>query len=67
MNTTTGIGKQLRDRRKKIAITQAELALTSGTGIRFISDLERGKPTCQLGKVLDVINTLGLNLKLEER
>ena len=34
--------------------------MTSSTGIRFISDLENGKETCQIGKVLLVLRTLGL-------
>jgi hypothetical protein len=34
--------------------------MTSGTGLRFIIDMEKGKPTCQLGKVLTVLHTLGI-------
>jgi hypothetical protein len=45
-------------------VTQADLALTSGTGLRFIIDLEKGKPTCQIGKVLTVLQTLGVELSL---
>lgn len=45
-------------------VTQADLALTSGTGLRFIIDLEKGKPTCQLGKVLTVLQTLGIDISL---
>ncbi len=66
-DTSETIGKQARSRRKKLGITQKDLALTSGTGIRFIIDLEKGKSTCQLGKVLMVLNTLGLSLSLKER
>lgn len=44
--------------------TQPDLALTSGTGIRFIVDLENGKPTCQLGKTLSVLQTLGIHIEL---
>jgi hypothetical protein len=47
-----------------MGLTQADLALTSGTGMRFISDLENGKPTCQIGKTLTVLKTLGLRLAL---
>jgi hypothetical protein len=45
-------------------VTQANLALTSGTGLRFIIDLERGKPTCQLEKTLIVLHTLGIRIEL---
>ena len=38
--------------------------MTCGTGLRFIVDLERGKPTCQVGKMLQVLQTLGLDLEI---
>ncbi len=62
--TPTQIGEALRATRKQMRITQADLALTSGTGLRFIIELERGKPTCQIGKVLRVLQTLGIDLVL---
>jgi CheY-specific phosphatase CheX len=40
------------------------LALTSGTGLRFVIDLEKGKETCQIGKVLTVLQTLGIQIAL---
>ena len=58
------IGKSVRDTRKKMSVTQKDLALTSGTGLRFVIDLEKGKPTCQIGKVLTVLQTLGIVLAL---
>jgi y4mF family transcriptional regulator len=48
-------------------VTQQDLALTSGTGQRFISDLENGKETCQLGKVLTVLHTLGIEIQFHAR
>lgn len=62
--TPAELGEMVRKERKALGLTQAELALTSGTGMRFISDLENGKPTCQLGKTLIVLKTLGLQLSL---
>jgi len=62
--TPEELGKTIKKQRKAMGLTQAELALTSGTGMRFISDLENGKPTCQLGKTLTVLRTLGLRLTL---
>jgi len=62
--TPEEIGKLVRKQRKALGLTQADLALTSGTGMRFISDLENGKPTCQLGKTLIVLKTLGLRLEI---
>jgi y4mF family transcriptional regulator len=57
-------GKSVKQRRKELGMNQAELALVSGTGVRFISDLENGKPTCELGKALDVLANLGVEMAL---
>ena len=54
------VGQIVRAVRKGLGATQRELAMTSGTGMRFIVELEQGKATCQLGKVLTVLNTLGI-------
>lgn len=62
--TTEELGRTVKKERKAMGLTQAELALTSGTGMRFISDLENGKLTCQIGKTLTVLRTLGLRLTL---
>lgn len=56
------IGRIVRETRKSLGVTQKELALTSGTGVRFVIELEKGKPTCQIGKVLQVLQTLGIRL-----
>ncbi len=62
--TTQQIGLMIRDTRKKLGVTQKDLALTSGTGLRFVIDLERGKETCEIGKALRVLQTLGIKLTL---
>ena len=59
------IGKIIKSIRKKLGVTQRNLALTSGTGLRFIIELEKGKPTCQLEKALTVLRTLGLKLVIK--
>jgi len=58
------IGQFVKKARKILGVTQRDLALTSGTGLRFIVELEQGKPTCQIGKVLTVLHTLGINFQL---
>ncbi len=62
--TPAQIGLFVRNTRRKMGVTQKELALTSNTGLRFIGDLERGKPTCQIGKVVAVLQTLGIQIDL---
>jgi len=56
------VGQLVKTTRKKLKVTQRSLALTSGTGLRFIIELEQGKPSCQLEKVLMVLSTLGVTL-----
>lgn len=58
------IGKLVRETRRNLGVTQKDLALTSGTGLRFIIELEKGKETCQIGKVLTVLHTLGIRMSL---
>ena len=62
--TTQVIGQIIRENRKRLGVTQKDLALTSGTGLRFVIDLEKGKETCQIGKVLTVLQTLGIQIAL---
>ena len=62
--TAKDIGAIVRKARKSLGVTQKMLALTSGTGLRFVIDLEKGKETCELGKSLRVLQTLGITLTL---
>lgn len=58
------IGQAIRQQRRLLKVTQKDLAMTSGTGLRFIIDLEKGKPTCQLGKAIEIVKVLGLKLEI---
>ncbi len=53
--------------RKTLGMTQADLAGASGLGVRFIGDLERGKPTCEIGKTLHLLTMLGIELDARTR
>lgn len=64
MKSTEQLGTAIRTRRKQLKITQKELAMACGTGLRFIVDLEKGKPTCQIGKTLQVLQSLGLAFEM---
>lgn len=63
-HTPHTIGDLIKKTRKSMGVTQRDLALTSGTGLRFIIEIEKGKPTCQLGKALTVLQTLGIKMEL---
>ncbi len=58
------LGDVLRAARKLLGLTQPQLALASGVGVRFIVDLEAGKPTLRLENVLRVIDALGGEVQL---
>jgi y4mF family transcriptional regulator len=62
--TPQDIGKLIRNTRRSLGVTQRALALTSGTGRRFVVDLEKGKDTCEIGKALTVLQTLGIKITL---
>jgi len=63
--TSKQLGAAIRERRREMKVTQKDLALTCGAGLRFIIELEKGKPTCQIGKVLSVLQALGLEIQLQ--
>ena len=56
------VGKLVQAERKCQGLTQLQLAGLANTGIRFVSDLENGKGTVQLQKLLAVLAALGLGL-----
>ena len=56
------LGRKVRELRRAQKITQAQLAGLANTGVRFISDLENGKETCHIGKMLRVLETLGVDM-----
>lgn len=58
------LGNALRAARKQLGLTQPQLALAAGVGVRFIVDLEAGKPTVRLENVLRVIDALGGEIQL---
>ena len=61
------IGEHIKKKRKTMKLTQKDLASLCGVGTRFISELENGKNTLEIGKVLKVIKNLGFDYCLKER
>ncbi|MDZ7854371.1 MAG: helix-turn-helix transcriptional regulator [Halomonas sp.] len=61
------LGKLVRQLRAEQDLLQTDLAGLAGTGNRFIVDLERGKPTLQLQKVLDVLDLMGLEVVVRRK
>ena len=59
------LGKIIRQARKYQKLTQDDLSGLTGLGLRFISEVENGKETAQIGKVLLILSTLGIRLDAE--
>ena len=64
---TKSFGSAVRNRRKELKYTQGYLAEVTGLSVSFISDLERGKETAELGKALLIANCLGLDVITQAR
>lgn len=67
LKSIAAIGNLIRKTRKEQRISQATLAGLSSVGTRYISDLENGKETIQIQKLLNVLNALGLGLYIYNR
>ena len=64
VDSPVGLGAAIKKARKSLGLTQSQLALAAGVGVRFIGDLEAGKASVQLGLALTVIQSLGGELTL---
>lgn len=59
IDSPIALGQAVRHARKELNLTQPQLALAAGVGVRFIVELEAGKPTVRLESVLRVLHALG--------
>ena len=59
------VARNVRETRKKQGVSQTVLAQLSNVGLRFLCDVEHGKSTIQFDKLLSVLTSLGIVLKLE--
>lgn len=62
IKTAAELGALVRSQRARLALRQLDVAGLGNTGNRFIVELENGKPTVQLQKVLDLLDLLGLEV-----
>lgn len=65
IHSTDELGRVIRAERKALGLTQDDLAAACGVSLRFISELERGRATAGVGRVLHVLRMLGLRVVLE--
>ncbi|MFP4598584.1 MAG: helix-turn-helix domain-containing protein [Persicimonas sp.] len=67
VHDVAAIGRALRSARKEQGLTQQEFADIAGVGVRFLSELERGKQTAEVGLVLRVLANAGYDVVLQRR
>ncbi len=65
IQSTAELGSIIRSERKTLGLTQSDLAAASGLSLRFISELERGRASAGIGRVLRVLKMLGLKVVLD--
>lgn len=61
------LGVMIRQRRKALGLRQDAVAMAAGVGVMFVSNLERGKATAEVEKVLAVLNAVGFDVYLKAR
>ncbi len=64
-DTPEALGVAVLAARNKLGLTQPQLALAAGVGVRFIVELEAGKPTVRLETLLKVLHALGGRLAVQ--
>ena len=67
ISSAKDLGRAIRTRRKELGYTQAYLSEYTGLSTSYISELENGKETAELGKALFIISLLGLDLDISNR
>lgn len=67
LSSTLELGRLVRSVRKEQGLTQLDVAGLAGRSNRFVIDLERGKSTLQMQKVLDVLALLGLEVLIRKK
>ncbi|MFO7870372.1 MAG: helix-turn-helix domain-containing protein [Kiritimatiellia bacterium] len=58
------LGAAIREERKRLKVTQKQLAMVAGVGLRYLIELERGKPTARMEGAFKVLQALGLKMRL---
>lgn len=67
ITTPKDIGRLIKARRKESGITQQQAAGMCNVGVRFFSELENGKPTLEMAKVIKVLEAFGFQCVIKAR
>ncbi len=65
IRTPVDLGLVIRDRRRKLQLSQAALARKVGVGRQWVVGIEHGKPRAELGLVLRTLSALGLSFRID--
>lgn len=65
VNATRDLAAGVRGRRTSLGLSQAELARRAGVSRPWLSEVEAGKPTVEFGRIIRLLDALGLSLHLE--
>lgn len=65
VDSPTELGKVVRAVRKRQGLRIDTFSALAGLSKQFVADVERGKPTVQFGKVLHLLEQLGVRMKLD--
>jgi y4mF family transcriptional regulator len=65
INSTRDLAAAVRGRRSDLGLSQADLAKRAGVSRPWLSDVEAGKPTAEFGRIIRLLDALGLSLRLE--
>ena len=67
INNCKELGKLIRKQRKSLGYTQVYVSESTGLSTTFISDVENGKPTCELEKTLRLMQLMALDVEVTPR
>lgn len=67
VSSSAELGQLIRARRKEVGLVLVDAAGLMGVSVRFLSEVERGKPRASLSKVLHVLERLGLDVWVTPR
>lgn len=63
LHNTAAVGALIRSRRKELALTQKQLSELTGLSLAFVNGIENGKETAEIGKALQLLAALGIDLQ----
>ncbi len=58
----TTLAQFIKEKRKQARMKQEDLSFAAGVGLRFVREMEQGKPTLRMDKVNQVLNLFGFEL-----